>query len=268
MKKCSLLILCALLCMMSGCGSSKEENISDVTGKQMLVVGMDCHQQPFAYETDKQSEDSVVLGEKYCKGFDVSLARYLAKALQREISIVNMKSDQMVTALEEQTIDVAISALQIQDDDQVDVSSVYYEDAMVILVQKDSKLAKAKKLTDFAKKKLMAVSGTNADKAIDEIKDVVHESGASDMETLQTALKDKKCDAIVVPASIAGTIVKKDKNLVMISFEKEGFTTKNQYVIAMEDGLKEEEESLYHEVETVLAKIETGTKTNWMKENQ
>ena len=36
----------------------------------------------------------------------------------------------------------------------------------------------------------------------------------------------------------------------------------------MEDGLKDEEESLYHEIEKVLSKLEEQTKTDWMKKFQ
>lgn len=266
MKKYGLLILCALLCMMSGCGND-EEKISDVSGKVMLVVGMDCQNQPFAYETNQQGPDSVALESSYATGFDVRLARYLAKTLQREITVVNMKKNQMVEALDDGTIDMAISALQAQDDDQVDVSSPYYEEGMVIVVRKDSKLAKAKKLGDFAQKKIMAVAGTNDEKAIAEIKDAVHEQGATDYASLQKTLIEKKCDGIIVPASQADIMIKTNKDLVIVAMEKDSLKTKNQYVIMMEDGLKDEEESLYHEIEEALSKLEAKTKTDWMKAN-
>ena len=62
-------------------------------------------------------------------------------------------------------------------------------------------------------------------------------------------------------------MIKNNKDFVMLTF-KDAFKTNNQYVIAMEDGLKDEEESLYHEIEKVLSKLEEQTKTDWMKKFQ
>lgn len=266
MKKYLIVFLCAFMLMISGC-SKEEEKISEMSGKQMLIVGMDCDNQPFAYETKEQSQDSVVLGEGYVKGFDVSLSRYLAKTLQREISIVNMEPSQMSEALEEGSIDVAISALTMKDDDQVDVSSPYYEEGYSMIVRKDSKLASAKSIQTFAKKKVIALKDSFATEAIKEIKDVTVLE-ALDKEALVKALLEKQCDGIIVANSIAKVIVKTNKDTTMVSFDKgQGFTTKNQYVIVLKEGIKEEEESLYHEIEAALQSLETETKNDWMKAN-
>lgn len=267
MKKISLFILCACLCLMNGCGGKKDENISDVSGKVMLVVGMDCENSPFAYHTDVQSEESVVLDDAYVKGFDVSFARYLANNLRREISIVHMNQSEMKTALEEGTIDVAISALTWSDDEDIDVSSPYYEEGFVLVVLKDSKLAKATSLTDFAKAKVMACKDSTAVQALNEMQEVEHVEDALDLTTLQASLSENKADAIVVTNTQANEMVKANKDLVKVAL-KEAFQSKNQYVVAMEDGLKEDEESLYQEVEKTISKLQQDTKEAWMKNAQ
>ena len=267
MKKFSLFVLCALLCLMNGCGSKEDKNISDLSGKEKLIIGMDCENQPFAFGTATQNEDSVVLGDAYCKGFDVSLARYITSNLQREIEIVNIDQNKMTEALAEGSIDVAISALTWSDSEDIDVSSPYYEEEHAIVVLKDSKLAKAKAISEFAKAKMMGVAQSASNLAIDEIKDVQHLEAATDIKALQEALSNKTCDALVVSLSQAKAIIKNNKDFVMLTF-KDAFKTKNQYVIAMEDGLKDEEESLYHEIEKVLSKLEEQTKTDWMKKFQ
>lgn len=266
MKKISLFILCACLCLMNGCGSKKDDNISDVSGKVMLVVGMDCENQPFAYPSDVQSEESVVLGDKYVKGFDVSFARYLVKNLQREISIVHMNQSEMQEALEEGTIDVAISALTWSDDDNVDVSSPYYEEGYAVVVLKDSKLANAKSLKDFNQAKVMTCQNA-ASQAITEMSGVEQLEAANSLTALQASLAEKKADAIVVSSSQADAMVKANKDFVKVSLKTE-FQSKNQYVVAMEDGLKEEEEGLYQEIEMTITKLQKETKEAWMKKAQ
>ena len=62
-------------------------------------------------------------------------------------------------------------------------------------------------------------------------------------------------------------MVKANKDLVKVSLKTE-FQSKNQYVVAMEDGLKEEEEGLYQEIEMTITKLQKETKEAWMKKAQ
>lgn len=268
-KKWMTWILCGLLCTMTGCGSGNEENISEMSGKEMLVIGMDCAQKPFSFETDMQNENSVVLENGYVDGFDVRLARYLTKTMNREIQIVKMADSEIAAALEEGTIDLAVSALSVQDSKEWDLSSPYYKEGFAAVVRKNDKLAEADSVSALANKTLMSLSDSAADRAIDTIKDAKHGAACGDLDTLGKALKDKQCDAMILPQSMAKAYVKADKDAVMMSFAKDkGIAGESAYVIVLPEEAAEEEEGLYKEVEAALSNLQDDTKQEWMKAYQ
>ena len=104
-------------------------------------------------------------------------------------------------------------------------------------------------------------------KKLNEMQEVEHVEDALDLTTLQASLSENKIDAIVVTNTQANEMVKANKDLVKVVL-KEEFQSKNQYVVAMEEGIKEDEESLYQEVEKTISKLQQDTKEAWMKNAQ
>lgn len=242
MKK---LITAAMACtlLLAGCGSSEpEREVSKNTGKEYFRVGMTCDLAPFASQTGTQSETSVTIGDGYCDGYDVKIARKLAESMDMEIQVKKIAGDALLEMLDSDEIDAIISAQFPDDKQKMDVTSAYLTSDVVLLVRKDDKKAKAKEISEFKDSKVAALQNSSLDAMIDEIKDVKHEKAMSSYAELTNALKEKTIDAIILPKAIAESMAMKDASMQMVTFdEKKGFGKQADAVIGMKQGSKEDE---------------------------
>ena len=95
MKKVAALLLAALLLLgLLGC---------DTTGQEVLRVAMSPDFAPMEFVVTSQN------GQNQFAGFDVTLARYLAKGLNRKLEIVPMSFDACQAAVADGQVDMAIS---------------------------------------------------------------------------------------------------------------------------------------------------------------
>lgn len=265
-KLLTAVMACTLL--LSGCGSSEPERaVSQTTGKTYFKVGMDCDDAPFNFQTKKQTASSVIISEdSYSVGFDVSIARSLAEAMDEEIQVKKISRDTLKDALDKSEIDVIISALSPSEalKKEMDFTKSYYTSERVLVVRKDDKAAKFKDIAQFKGLKVAALANSSFDDAINEIKDVKHEAGLKNTTELVKALTDKKVDAIVVGKESAQSIVKKNKDLVVVTpDEKKGFKTKAEYFIGVKKGTTDEE--FFEKLQKALDGISKEDKETFMK---
>ncbi len=123
MKKKLLLLLLTSLFLFS-C-SSKNTNT-----RSRLIVGTDASFPPFEY----------IIDENFV-GFDVELAKEIAKIQNKNIRIVNIPFDMLFSALKNGDIDMAISGITITDERKriVDFSDTYYEASQTVLIREGDK---------------------------------------------------------------------------------------------------------------------------------
>lgn len=258
-----MMVAMACTLLLSGCGSKeKEREISKNTGKEYFKVGMTCDLAPFATEKKTQSDTSVTIGESYCDGYDVKIARKLAEHMNMEIQVKKIAADAMQEALDEGEIDAVISGLYPDEKQNMDVTKAYQSSDVVLLVRKDDKKAKSKDLADFKGSSVAALQNTSLDAMIDDIKDVKHEKAMASYEELIKALKDKKIDAMIAPSILAENMV--DGDLTMVKFdEKKGFRKQAEAVIGMKKGSKEDE--LFLNVQKALDAISQEERDEMLK---
>ena len=131
MKKI-LILLTVVLLVLSGCQTSKDEDI--------LKVGMELKYPPF--ETKDEAGNPM--------GASVMLAEALGEYLGMEIAIVETDYGSLIPALEQGTIDVIISSMTITParEEVVDFSDPYTNSQLMMLVYKDSKVQTPADLND------------------------------------------------------------------------------------------------------------------------
>lgn len=131
MKKI-LILLTVVLLVLSGCQTSKDEDI--------LKVGMELKYPPF--ETKDEAGNPM--------GASVMLAEALGEYLGMEIKIVETDYSSLIPALEQGTIDVIISSMTITParEEIVDFSDPYTNSQLMMLVFKDSKVQSPADLND------------------------------------------------------------------------------------------------------------------------
>ncbi len=123
MKKSMLLGCITLMTALGLTGCSKQQDV--------LVVGTNASFPPFEYVGGTSGDE--------IKGFDIDLARQIAKDAGKTLKIENMKFDSLIVALNSGKIDFIASGMTITPDREASVnfSAPYYEATQVVLVNKD-----------------------------------------------------------------------------------------------------------------------------------
>lgn len=135
MKKWLLLLVAACITFaLTACGSS---NSGSESGKKKLIMGTSADYKPFEYKEG----DNIV-------GFDVELAKALAKKAGYEIEVQDMDFNSLITALKSKQVDLVLSGMTPTPErkKQVDFSDVYYTANHMIVSKKDSGIQSLKDL--------------------------------------------------------------------------------------------------------------------------
>ncbi len=255
-------VACAML--LAGCGD-KETNTSEVTGKEKLVVGMECNYAPFNWQTTEQTKTSVSLGGAgFADGYDVRVARYIADQLGREIEIKKIAWDGLIPAIDAGDIDVVIAGMTERKG--LDFTDPYYDSEMVMIVRdNDKKLKKAKSIQDFGGKAVVGQKNTNYDTVIDQIKNVKHAVPKNNYPEMVVALQKKEVDGITAEYPVAAGVVAANKGLSIVKFEKgKGFDIDTSVSVGMKTGSKDGE--LYNAIQKALKDLPEETRQQWMDE--
>lgn len=257
MMKKLLLAISTMAMIVSGCGnSSKDKNLSETTGKEKLVVGMECTYAPYSWTITKQSDSSVALdGTNFCDGYDVLISRKLADELKREVVVKKISWEGLQPALEEGDIDLIIAGMGPADEQgSIDFTDPYYESELVMVTKKGSEVAAYKDIQQFSGRKVLGQKGTVYDYAIDEISKVNHINPKATFPEVVTALKNGDVDAIVADTAVANSVVKNNSDFVIVKFDEgKGFEADGNAYIGMKKGSKDGD--LYKEIQAVLDKI-------------
>ncbi len=127
-----------LIFMLTGCGNKSKEDTSlkDIKDKGEFVVGLDDSFPPMGFKNDK--------GE--IVGFDIDLAKEVAKKMGVKVVFKPVQWDGVVLSLNNKDIDVIWNGLTITEKrkEQINFSKPYVENKQIIVVNNDSNI-KSKK---------------------------------------------------------------------------------------------------------------------------
>ncbi|ATD54146.1 ABC transporter substrate-binding protein [Clostridium chauvoei] len=208
---------------MIGCGSkadganSEKDKLDIIQEKGNLVVGLSADYAPYEFHAMIDGKDTVV-------GFDVDLAKEIAKDLGVKLEIKEMEFDSLVTALPADKIDMVISGMNPDEERKkvIDFSDIYYTSHHGVIVRNEDK-DKYKTIEDLQGKKVGAQLGsTQAQIAQEKIKEVDLKQ-LSNVNNLILELKTGKVDALIVEVPVAEMAIKANSELVLadVKFEEE-----------------------------------------------
>ncbi|MCL1091191.1 basic amino acid ABC transporter substrate-binding protein [Shewanella profunda] len=201
MKKSMLLgglTLTATL-LLAGCGKSDD----------VLIVGTNASFPPFEY-VGGQSGDEI-------KGFDIDLAKQIAKDAGKTLKVENMKFDSLIVALNSGKIDFIASGMTITAERQANVnfSDPYYEATQVVLVNKDNDSIHT--LEDIKDKHFAVQLGTTAD--------IMSKKYTQNVTAFNTGfeaimeLKNAKVDLVLFDSEPAANYLAKNPELKLIKLD-------------------------------------------------
>lgn len=185
--------------LLAGCGKSED----------VLVVGTNAAFPPFEY-VGGQSGDEI-------KGFDIELAKQIAKDAGKTLKVENMKFDSLIVALNSGKIDFIASGMTITPERQASVnfSEPYYEATQVLLVNKDNESIHT--LDDIKDKHFAVQLGSTADMMSKKYTQKVTAFNTGFEAIME--LKNGKVDLVLFDSEPAANYLAKNLDLKLIKLD-------------------------------------------------
>lgn len=254
-KLISAVLVLAMLFAFAGCNGSKKETLKVATSPDFAPMEF--------VDSGKKGQDSYV-------GFDITLAKYIADAMGKEIEIVPMSFDACKVAVEVGTVDMAISGFSWTEDraKNYNMSDYYYagdnetEQTIVTTKENEGKFTSA---ADFSGKKVAAQTGSlQLDLCKEQLPADCEIVEIGDLNTAFLQLKNGDFDAIAVAVGQAKVFISNNEDSVALAgfnFEVDPKSVGN--VVLMQKGADE----LTAKVNEILAKAYSeGLYEQWYNE--
>ncbi len=206
---------------MIACGKTGDKNEEADVNKNTLIVGLSADYAPYEFH-------AVIDGVDTIAGFDVEVAKEIAKDLDANLVIKEMEFKNLITALKAGQIDMIISGMNPTDErkKEIDFSDIYYEARHSVLVREEDK-DKYKDVSDLNDKKIGAQLGSTQQAFVEENVDASDVQLLTNVNNLILELKAGKIDALVTEAPVISMAIKSNPELVLSDIVIESEDTGN-----------------------------------------
>ncbi len=235
MKRSILIFLLSIICFTS-CSKKKEE---------FLVVGANEMFPPFGYRVGNTFGNEM-------DGFDIALAKEIAKDMNKTLIISPMKFNDIIPALVKGEIDIALSAMTITDERYkiIDFSTSYYKASQVIIARKgDKRFEKMLTKSDIDRNTTIATErGSTGTKIARQITRAELVSEVNSLDLVLMELISENVDAIIIDRDIARAIANRYDHITILPIE---FEIEN-YGVAIQKGDIEMRDSINKTLERII----------------
>lgn len=223
-KIAALLVALMMVFSMVGCsqktsqeqGGSKElSKLEQIKKAGKLVVGTSASYPPYEFHKEIDGKDQIV-------GFDIEIAKEIAKDLGVELEIKDMKFEGLLAALNAGKIDIIIAGMTPTEERKksVDFSKVYYVATQSIIVQAD-KAEQFKTMDDLAKMVIGVQKGTTQEQIAKDLIPEQQIKGLGRVADVVLELKNGKVDGVLVESPVATAYVKRNPDLAVSAIDLE-----------------------------------------------
>ena len=261
MRKFVSLALCAILVMgllisAVGCGSKDSADKTPAPSKE-FKVGMECGYPPFNWTQADNSNGAVpIAGSKeFAGGYDVEIAKLLAKGMGKDLVIVKTAWDGLTPAVQSGTIDAIIAGMSptAERKKTIDFSDHYYRSDLVVVIQKGSKFEGATSIQDLTGAKITAQLNTFHYTVIDQIPSVQKQTAMDDFPAMRVALESGIIDGYVSERPEGVSASTANPKFAMVEFAAgKGFQASDDDV-AIAVGLKKGNPEMISSINKILS---------------
>lgn len=231
-------------------------------------VGLECAYAPFNWtqSTDANGAVQISGSNDYASGYDVEIAKLIAKGLNKKLVIVKTVWDGLTPAVQSGTIDAIIAGMSptAERKETLDFTNYYYQSNLVIVVKADGKFAGATSLADFSGAKITAQQGTLHYTVIDQISGVAKQTASQDFPTMRVALKSGAIDGYVSEKPEGVSAQTADPSFKMIDFAADKGFQVTLDDISVSVGLKKGS-ALTEQINKILADITDAQRASFME---
>lgn len=197
--------------------ANEKSKLDEIKNKGKIVLGTSADYPPYEFHKEINGKDEIV-------GFDIEIAKEIAKDLGVELEIKDMKFEGLLAALVADNIDFIIAGMVPTQErmEAVDFSIPYYQAEQKMLIRAEDK-DKYKTPEDFKGKTVGAQISTIQEEIVLTRMPDSEYKGLSKITDLVLELKNKKIEGIVLVAPVAEAYAKQNEDLIVpdISFGKE-----------------------------------------------
>ncbi|MCX7747760.1 MAG: ABC transporter substrate-binding protein [Clostridia bacterium] len=207
LKVVTLMLAGMMLFSFVGCG--KVDTMKKVKDSGKIILGTSADYPPYEFHKSINGKDEII-------GFDISVAKEIAKDLGVEFEIKEMDFEGLLAALQTGKVDYVIAGMTPTEErmKQVDFTKIYYRAQQGIVVRTEDK-DKIKSLEDLKSKKVGVQKGSTQEEiAKEQIKDAELKS-LGKVSDLVLELKNKKVDAVVMELPVAAAYINKNQDIVI-----------------------------------------------------
>lgn len=223
-SNCIALIMVILLFSLAlvGCGNSNDNttdgedspeevqsSLDKIKESNKLVLGTCADYPPYEFHKQIDGKDEIV-------GFDIEVAKEIAKELGVELEIKDMDFDGLLAALDTGNVDLVIAGMTATDKRKksVDFSKVYYtEDSGLLILSADKE--KYKSIEDLKGLKIGAQKETVQEELAEEKIEDAQIKGLGKITDLVLELKNSKVEGIVLATPVAEAYVLANPDLML-----------------------------------------------------
>ena len=217
-RRLSVLVFVGIL-FLSGCSQKNDD---------VFKVGLEAGYAPFNWTQLDDSNGGVAIedSKEFAGGYDVEIAKRIAKSLNKELVIVKIGWEGLVPAVDSGVVDAIIAGMSPTEKrkESIDFSANYYKSDLVLVVKKGGDYADASRLSDFENATVTAQQNTFHYSVIDQIEGVNKDTAMSNFPAMRVALESGIIDAYVSERPEGVSASAANDNFLMIELE-DGFQT-------------------------------------------
>lgn len=223
---------------------------------EYLRIGMEAAYAPFNWTQDDDKNGAVKIEgtNQYANGYDVQIAKQVAKALGKKTLVVKTSWNGLIPALTSGKLDMIVAGMSptAERKKEIAFSNSYYTSEPVVLVNKDGAYANAKTLKDFKGAKITSQQGVYLYNLISQLTGAKQETAMGDFAQMRQALESGVIDGYISERPEALTAESANSKFKMIQFKKGFEVNEEDATIAI--GMRKNDNRL-EQVNAAIAKI-------------
>lgn len=230
--------------------------VNTVHADEYLRIGMEAAYAPFNWTQDDDKNGAVKIEgtNQYANGYDVQIAKQVAKELGKKPLVVKTSWNGLIPALTSGKLDMIIAGMSptAERKKEIAFSNSYYTSEPVVLVNKDGAYANAKTLKDFKGAKITSQQGVYLYNLISQLTGAKQETAMGDFAQMRQALESGVIDGYISERPEALTAESANSKFKMIQFKKGFEVNEEDATIAI--GMRKNDKRL-EQVNATITKI-------------
>lgn len=254
-----ILVLSVSLC---ACGkkntsSNKKDVLTTIKENKKITLATSPDYPPFEFLISENGQSKIV-------GFDIELAKEIAKKIGVELEIKQMDFDALIPALKSGQVDMVITGMSPNEERKksVDFSDIYFEGKNAVLVEEKN----AKNFTDeqsLKDKKIGVQKGSTQEVYVKDVLKKTDYKSLISIPDLVMDMKNNNIDAIILNDKVAKLNEGKYSNIKAVSLKLSNEGDEEKMAVAVKKGNNKE---FLEQINSVIKELNENKKFDKMIE--